>query len=169
MKRIPFYLTAIIILLSGCCRDKDKQEDNFLSISALPSTESGYVVADTIIYDVIIKNLNSGDKWTEKCLKNLKKEQFIDKLFESVYNEKAVAYDLNSNNIITSDDLKSMEKKKEINRNRIGKIQFTEAWLFNDSLLIFTKKVLSASLGMEVYDEKGELIGYKHIFKLLFN
>ena len=159
----------MMTIVSACCPNTAKDENNSLVVNKLPSTETGYVFADTIIYDVIIKNPNSDDTWTELCLKNLKREQFIDKLFESVYTKKATAYDLNNDEIISPDDLRIMEKKKEIDRDRIGKIQFTESWLYNDSLMIMTKKVLAASLGMEVFDEKGDLIGYKHLFKVRFN
>jgi hypothetical protein len=158
---------CITIALS-CCPEKVKDEVNNQPafVSDMQEHFSGMTVADTIIYDVIIKNPNPDDSWTDKCLKHLNKKQFIDRLFKSVYNGQATAFDLFSGKIMTPDELKSFERKKEFNRNKIGKIQFTESWYYNDSLQSMSKKVISMSLGYEVFDEKGNLIGHKPVFKI---
>lgn len=171
MKGLCVGVITLGFVIISCCPDRGKQDSkiNNSAFGIFPKTESGFIIADTIIYDVIIKNPNSDDKWTDECLKNLKKKQFIDQLFESVYNESNIAYDLSSNKIILPAELKSLEKKQEIDRDKIGKIQFAESWLYNDSLMIMSKKVISVSLGIEVFDERGELLGYKHAFKIHFN
>ncbi|MFO7656088.1 MAG: hypothetical protein R6W78_03410 [Bacteroidales bacterium] len=171
MKMRIFFIAAIILSSLVCCTNKknEKQTAAFSSVSETTGIVSGSVLADTIIYDVIIKNVNPDDIWTRDCLKGLKREIFIDQLFESVYNGSMSAYAMENNVLITPAELKEMERNKTIERNNIGKIQFTEAWLFNDSLMSMSKKVISVSLGSEVFDNGGELLGYKHVFKLNFN
>lgn len=171
MKSIIYYLIINLLLVSACCHHKKANEKEVTETTSpqLRSSELGTVIADTIIYDVIIKNLNPDDNWTTKCLKDLKRNLLVNKLFESIYDGKAVAYDLLTDKVITPEELRKMEKKKKLDRDRIGKIQFTESWFYNDSLRIMTKKVLSVSLGFELFDGAGELIGYQHAFKVYLN
>jgi len=164
-------IISCVVMASSCCPEKTKDE-----VTRQPATDfilqenfSGLMIADTIIYDVIIKNPNPEDKWTEECLRNLKKEQFIDILFESVYEKQAIAYDLFTEKIIAPNKLKQLERKKDYDRHKIGKIQFAESWFYNDSLRLMSKKVISVSLGYEIFDETGNLIGYKPAFKIYLN
>jgi hypothetical protein len=164
-----FTLIVFTVLMAlGCCPEKAKDEVTRQRSSdfILPENTSGIMIADTIVYDVIINNPNPHDTWTEKCLRNLKKEQFVDLLFESVYKNQAIAHDLFTDKIITPEELKDLERRKEFNRNKIGKIQFTESWFYNDSLSLMSKKVISFTLGYEIFDESGNLIGHKPVFKI---
>ena len=160
-----------IIYALSCCPEKVKDEVHSLSAieSAMHKNFTGVMIVDTIIYDVIIKNPNPFDSWTDECLEHLNKEQFVDILFESVYEENAIAHDIFSENIITPDELKNLERKKNFSRDNIGKIQFTESWFYNDSLRSMSKKVISISLGYEIFDEQGDLIGHKPAFKIYLN
>ncbi|MBN2214602.1 MAG: hypothetical protein JW723_10180 [Bacteroidales bacterium] len=172
LKHGIYYLIIIFVAMAASCHpEKKKHELPRQSLSEFISSQniSGFLIADTIIYDVIIKNPNPYDKWAEKCLSNLKKEAFIDFLFESIYKKQTTAHDLYTDKIITPDELKSLERNKEFNRNKIGKIQFTESWFYSDSLRSMSKKVISVTLGYEILDDKGELIGHKPAFKIYLN
>ena len=167
-----FILIVLCINIAlSCCPEKAKEEVKNQPVysSMVSDNLNGMMVADTIIYDVIIKNPNPYDSWTDECLKHLNKNQFVDILFESVYKENAIAYDVLSGNIITPDELKKFERKKDFNRDKIGKIQFTESWFYDDSLRSMSKKVLSVSLGYEIFDDQGSLIGHKPAFKIYLN
>jgi len=170
--------TGVLILITGClaitmscCPEKMKDEAAGQPVfeSALYENLNGIMIVDTIMYDVLIKNPNPYDDWTEECLRHLNKDRFVDILFESVYQKKATAYDVLSEDIITPDKLKKLEKNKDFDRDKIGKIQFTESWIYNDSLQSMLKKVISVSLGYEVFDDHGDLIGHKPAFKIYLN
>jgi hypothetical protein len=171
-KSAVLYLIIFPVMTAlSCCPEKTKDDvtGEMSPESIIPENPAGLMVADTIIYDVIIKNPNPDDDWTDKCLRNLKKEQFIDILFESVYKKQATAYDLFTDEIISPDKLKNLERKKEFSRSKIGKMQFTESWYYSDTLQVLSKKVISVSMGYEILDERGNLIGYKPAFKIYFN
>ncbi len=163
-------ITCIVFYFS-CGPEKVKDEAVYKPAfqSAMHDNLYGITIADTIVYDVIIKNPNPHDNWTDECLKNLNKDQFVDILFESVYKKQATAYDVFSDNIITPDELKKLERKKDFSRNKIGKIQFTESWSYNDSIRSMSKKVISVALGYEIFDDEGSLIGHKPVFKIYLN
>jgi hypothetical protein len=164
-------ITSCIIVAMSCCPEKAKDDVSIQRVfkTADYGDHTELMIVDTIIYDVIIKNPNPYDTWTDECLKHLNKEQFVDLLFESVYKNQATAYDVLSQNIITSVQLKKLEHKKDFDRDKIGKIQFTESWFYNDSLRTMSKRVISVSLGYEIFDDKGELIGHKPAFKIFMN
>lgn len=163
-------LTCIFITLS-CKQDRIKNErikqpDNK---PVVYENLTGLMIVDTIIYDVLIKNPNPYDTWTDECLKHLNKEAFVNLLFESVYKNQATALDVLSEKVITPEELKKLEKKKDFDRNKIGKLQFTESWFYNDTLRTMSKKVISVALGYETYDDQGNLIGHKPVFKIYLN
>jgi hypothetical protein len=164
-------IAPCIIIAMSCCPEKVKDDVSSRHDfkTAVYGDHTGLMIVDTIIYDVIIKNPNPYDTWTDKCLKHLNKEQFVNILFESVYENQATAYDVLSQNVITSDQLKKLEQKKDFDRDKIGKLQFTESWFYNDSLRTMSKRVISVSLGYEIFDDQGELIGHKPAFKILMN
>jgi hypothetical protein len=127
------------------------------------------LIADTIIYDVIIKNPDPDNEWIKKCLGNLKRTEFIDKLFDAVYNKETFAYDFFSGKEIKPRDLKKIEKEDGFNREQIGKLQFTETWYYNSQNLIMDKKIISITLGHEISENNGDIIGYKPVFKIKLN
>lgn len=127
------------------------------------------LIADTIVYDVIIKNPDPDDKWTEECLAGLDIDRFVNQLFDAVYNKNAVAYDFFSGKQITPGKLKRIERSNDFSREKIGKIQFSESWYYDSLNLFMEKRIISMVLGYELYGDNGEIIGYKPVFKIELN
>lgn len=127
-----------------------------------------YVVADTIIYDVIIKNADLEDLWKEKCLENLNHKAFVDTLFAWVYNEKHMAYDFFSREQLTPKALKQLESENGFSRDKIGKIQFYEVWSLDSEKMEMHKKVISIVIGTENYKDNGEVKDYSPVFLINF-
>jgi hypothetical protein len=159
----------IIILLMFLACNQQRPEDKTFAAAKENISYPGKLIADTIIYDVVIRNSNPDDSWTEHCLKNLKRAEFIDSLFALVYDGKIVAYDFDTHHPLDKKAIKRIESQKDYARDKIGKAQFTEKWYFDAHNLIMSKEILSVVLGYEVYNESGELRGYKPLFLLKFN
>jgi hypothetical protein len=132
---------------------------------ALADSSAGIVVADTIIYQVLITNYH-GDAWTQKCLGGLHKKALVDSIFGMVYAEKAIAFNHETNEQLTLHQVKDIEKADGFSRDHIGMIQFTEIWYLNTRSNSMTKKVLSMVLGYDVYSSDGELFGHKPLFRI---
>lgn len=153
----PFVsILLVLIAFSYGCTHKPSNE----------KIQPGALVADTIIYDVVIHNPNPEDQWTAECLKDLKHRALIDSLFALVYDGKMKAYDFFSKEVIKNKDLKQMESENGFSRDHIGKIQFTERWYFDKKSQQFQKEVLSLVLGYELFNQDGSLRGYKPVFKI---
>lgn len=160
MKTIVY---AFFILLLISCISKPEVSNKKVTAN------SGSVIADTIIYDVLIKNANPDDEWENQRLQYLKHTAFIDSIFILVYNREIIAFDIFDNKALSVSQVKSIEKQAEYSRDRIGKIQFTEKWYFDPTNQELHKQILSIALGYETYNENGEVRAYKPLFKIYLN
>jgi hypothetical protein len=129
-------------------------------------TPSGMEVADTIIYQVIINNPNPDDAWTNECLRGLNKKVLIDSIFNMVYTGRLTALNRETREKLTRKQLTDMEKAAGFSRDKIGMIQFTEAWYINPATGTMTKKVLAMELGYDYFSGEGDLLGYKSLFRV---
>ncbi len=163
----------IMIFIIACCLScKECIEKSENTAEASINKNDSLImnlIADTIIYDVIIKNPDPDNEWTKKCLGNLNRTEFIDQLFDAVYHEKVRAYNFFSGKAIKPKDLKKIEKEKGFSRENIGKLQFTEAWYYDSQNLRMDKKIISITLGHELSQNIDDIIGYKPVFKIILN
>jgi len=163
--KIPVLLLVTLGILS-CSRNQPAKENTDLHSPEVLS--SGILMADTIIYDVIIRNPDPDDNWTAACLKGLNRSALVDTLFDLVYKEKLAAYDFDTHQKLSYKDVKLIEAGDAFQREKIGKIQFRERWYYDASAPILRKELISLVLGYEVFDDAGELRGYKPVFQLYF-
>lgn len=155
---------AVLCLLYACCPAEEKTSADANSPDS--SISDGLVIADTIIYDVIVSNPNPEDVWTEDCLKSLNMSTLIDELFEKIYSEEMIAYDFYTHTAMRVSDVQYIESAPEFSREKIGKIQFSEKWILSEGSQEFQKEIISMVLGYELYNTAGEVRGYRPIFKL---
>ncbi len=160
-----FFLTIFsIFILFGCSGNPEQKE------ALVPRAEtSGLTIADTVIYDVVVKNPQAEDTWTEDCLRNLDREKLVDIIFDAVYRHELLPYDYISHELMSVKDIRDLENDPEFSRKNIGKIQFSEEWYFDTDNLRMEKRVNSLSLGYEVFDLSGNLRGYKPAFMVRLN
>jgi hypothetical protein len=166
MKIISYFV--LVALFSGCI-NKPEVNSKITTIQTIDTLLSGNLIADTIIYDVIIRSSNPNDEWENQRLQYLNQSAFVDSLFNLVYDKEIIAYDVFENKPLSISQVKLIEKQDDFARNRIGKVQFTEKWYFNPTNQELQKQILSIALGYETYDENGEVRAYKPVFKLYFN
>ncbi len=172
MIKIYFFITILLIisLFTGCKNSSSTKELSKKKLYTNNLDENNaFVIADTIIYDVIIKNLDADDQWTDFCLSKLKKDALVDIVFNAVYSGKAKAFHYYDNTPITISQIKELEKEDDFSRDKIAKIQFTEEWLFDEINLKMSKRITSVMLGYEVYDHNGNVKGYKPTFRIYLN
>ncbi len=165
MKTIVY--SFLIVLSLSCTRRTTTTSEESTSPSG--TYISGNLVADTIIYDVVIRCANPDDIWENERLQYLNHTALIDSLFDLVYKKKIIAYDVFENKALSVSQVKSIEEQADFARSRIGKIQFTEKWYFNSSNPQLQKEIISVALGYETYSEQGEVRAYKPVFKLYLN
>jgi len=124
----------------------------------------GVMLADTIIYTVVIKNPDSTDTWTDDCLRPLNRAKLADMVFDAVYNNKAQAYSYLDDKPLSINYIKELEQQENYHRDKVGKLQFWESWYFDEKQQVFTKKVHKILIAYEALTESGELRNYRAAF-----
>jgi hypothetical protein len=158
-------LAICLTILFTACR-KHSTELSAPAPAAKSGLPSGIEVADTIIYQVIISNPNPEDTWTTSCLRGLNRKGLVDSIFSMVYDGRLDAVNRETHEKLTMKQLKDMEKADGFSRDKIGMIQFTEAWYLDPADRTMSKKVLAMDLGYDYYSGEGELVGYKSLFRV---
>lgn len=157
IKHIIFLMMCFYLALASCTSN-----NNTSNKSATPI--SGQMVADTIIYSVVIKNPNPNDEWTNFSLSKLDRKKLVDALFESVYDNNAQAFNYVSDAPMSASDVKDVENQEDFSRDKVAKLQFWESWYYDEEQALMTKKVHSVLVAYEVRSEQNELLGYKAAF-----
>jgi hypothetical protein len=165
--KISAFLSIVFLLIISC--NKNKVNETHTVSKVYNDSVYGPMVADTIIYDVIIHNTNPEDLWAQQCLQYMNQTMLIDSLFSLVYDNKIVAYDFFENKALSIKDVKKLEEESGFKRENIGKIQFTERWYFSPAEKRFRKDVISIVLGYDLFNEEGSVRGHKPVFKLFLN
>lgn len=167
-------LMAGIFLLNSCHRTQKQPADN-RNLPATAAADSSTFCADSgqvgrdIVYDVIIKNPNPDDTWTSQCLAGLDRKTLVDDIFRAIYAGRITATDFDTGEELSPEQVKEREKEIEEVRARVAKIQFTEDWYFDTLNLTMRKEVRYMVLGYEVYDDQGNVRGYKPVFRVMLN
>ena len=161
MKTLLSMTLMIPLLFTSCIEEKKSQPAVELSES------NATLIAEDIIYDVEIKNPSTDDPWMENALKGLQREALIDFIFDGIYDKNLQVFDIFEGTRISAQKILKMEEEGEFSRDEIGKIQFTEQWMYDSTNHVMTKKVTAISLGIQNFDPDGYLIGYYPLFKVI--
>ena len=163
MKNMLFILTMVLLLSAGC-----HKADTVTTGSAAVIADSslGILVADTIISDVDIVNIDPGDTWNQYRLKDLNHKALINSIMTMIQNGQAVAYNFETQEKLTPGQIEKMEKNEIFNRDEISMIQFREAWYIQPETGLMTKKVYSMVLGRLKYGNQGEVFGHEAVFRV---
>lgn len=153
-----FYYTSTALIISGLflfsCQNKPENSST--------KTE-GELIADPIIYEVIVKNPNPDDEWLNECLENTNSSYLIKQVLKEVKAGNLKAYDYYDNHELSISEIKQIIKENNLNE-RTGKIQFEENWYWDKNQLQLKKEVQKLMFGFEIYDATGKLRGYKASF-----
>ena len=125
-------------------------------------------IAESIRYDVIIKNPDPDDEWTETCLKGLDREKLVDEVYKAIYAGKVKAYDYYTDDPMSVKQVKEIEKQAESDGAEVAKVQFLEDWFFDPVTFNLYKKVHFIMLAYELLDENGKVRSYKAAFYVPF-
>ena len=174
MKKLQIIASFIILIgLFASCTQKEpakieKKKDSTATVPKVEKksfnkndfefeNENIITVAKPIFYTAIIKNSKSEQEYMNEWLKGMKKEQFVNMIFDEVYNGKLIAENFNNNENMTVEQVKEFEKENK--RAEIGQIFFEEDWYFDKEKLQMYKKVKSIMLAYEIYNEGNGITG----------
>ncbi|NJO87705.1 MAG: hypothetical protein HC831_01165 [Chloroflexia bacterium] len=118
------------------------------------NSSNAVVLADTIAYDVTIKNPDPEDNWTEEDLKGMDELALANIVLNAIYNGRLTAYDFQTEEPMTIEQVKELEA--EYTRDNVGRMRFIEEWYFDEKNLQFGKRVNAIMLAYERLNNEGE-------------
>ncbi len=155
-----FSIIVFIIFLDSCNQKKTNER---IVQNDFNCTQ---IWADTIIYEVLINNPDTINKWENRKVKSVRKKKIVDDLFSMVYNGTKIPYHYYTKKPLSIEDIKELESEEEFSRDKVGKLQFTECWKYDSINNRMQKVVLNILLTYEKYGSSGNLRGYKAAFYL---
>jgi len=180
IKSILFFLFFVILI---GCNQSQKTENNDVATDSIdnyihPNTKTFYqtttddqsiVVAETIVYDVVIQNSQYGNEWQNECsyytfATNVDAEAIANIIFQAVYEGRLIPYAIMRDGTMSIEEVRALEK--EYKRNSIAKLEFTETWYFNENTLQMSKKISEIAFGYERLTKEGEIKSYNPAFKI---
>jgi len=174
-----FLIFAIVCIIISCNSNNSNENTKSTDSTYEPKLGTLYDaklndstvvnIADSMIYDVVIKNTDSSDEWQKSWLQGLDRRSLVDLVFKAVYAGNAKAYDYADNHLLTIDEVKAIEKKQGFDRKKVGKVQFIEDWQFDPKNMRFNKRVKALMLGWELYDNEGNVKSYSATFVVPMN
>lgn len=169
MKSIQKATTIILLtLFIGACTSEPKEQQEDLSTPPIKTgsfyktdlnSNNASVIADTVTYDVVIKNVYPDDEWEVSKLKNIDRAALANIVFNAIYNGKLTAYNYRTEEPMSIEEVKQLEK--EYPRESIGKMQFVEEWYLNEQEMQLGKRVNAIMLAYELRGDDGAVRGYK--------
>jgi len=158
---------VLLLLINSCTEEATEQKEEINTPDVKTgefyetdlNSSNSVIIADTIIYDVTIKNTSKEDDWQEFCLKNVDRTALANIIFNGIYNGKLTAYDYQQESPMTIEEVKELEK--EFSRDQIGKMQFIEEWFFDEKDMTMGKRVNEVMLAYEILNLDGEVRAYK--------
>jgi hypothetical protein len=121
------------------------------------------VIADTIVYDVILRNIDTSDVWEAECLQYLDQKSLVNYLIDGIYNGQFIAIEFMGDKVLSIDDVKAIEQESDFSRDKVSKVQFRERW-YIDSEGNLQKQIISYTLGIEIYSKQNSFLGHKALF-----
>ena len=162
----------IILLIAGITACKQQGSEPSVTGKAKTLRDTTLLtllpIAESIRYDVIIKNPDTADEWTETCLKGLDREKLVEEVYKAIYAGKVKAYDYYTDDPMSVKQVKEIEKQAESDGTEVAKVQFLEDWFFDPVTFNLYKKVHFIMPAYELLDEKGNVRSYKAAFYVPF-
>jgi hypothetical protein len=172
--------TLLLVMLIMSCHERGRESKReaasgpeSTAVTSIPATDSlpsgAILVASGIVTEVIIKPDPEGDPWETEKVAGYRGADFVDRIFELIYDGTLTAYDYHSGEALSADDVKEIEHDFGDDRSLIGKLSFTEEWYYFPAANSLHKRAKSVTFGYELYNNLGKVYAYRAAFRADLN
>lgn len=178
MRKIVASLLMIMLIMS--CNERRRESDRGAAsepastdvtgtpvIDSLP--DSAMLIAVDVITEVIIKPDPEGDPWETEKVAGYCGADFVDRIYNLIYDGTLTAYDYHSGKELSADDVRKIEDDFGGDRSLIGKLSFTEDWYYFPASNSLHKRAKSVTFGYELYNNLGKVYAYRAAFRADLN
>ncbi|MGD0582925.1 MAG: hypothetical protein ABR974_08270 [Bacteroidales bacterium] len=168
MKRVKIIILAGfgILLLATSCKNSSERKGDVSSNVPVTDTTGLILVGRDIITDIELKPDTTGDPWEVEKVKGFNGIRMFGILFENIYAKKLTVYDCRSDKVLTTREIRDLQKEFDSDLSRIGKVQFTEDWYFDTRRNGMIKKIKSVSFGFSIETSGIMAYRYKALFRI---
>ncbi len=153
MNKTSFLYIMFLVLTIAACTKKPTPAGYQATRTVAPEAlgdSTAYLIADTILYDVVIQNPDSSDEWTARRLRKVDHKTLADMIFDGIYSGKLKAYKYMEQTPMTIEEVKAMESEEGNGRDNIAKMQFEEQWYLDQKTYRFSKRIIAVMLAYEI-------------------
>jgi hypothetical protein len=174
MRKAAASLLLIMLIIS--CNERGREskreaadEPAGTALTNIPDSDSlptgAILIAGDVVTEVIIKPDPEGDPWETEKVTGYRGADFVDSIFERIYDGTLTAYDYHSGEALSPDDVRKTEDDFGGDRTLIGKLSFIEDWYYFPSANSLQKRVKSVTFGYELYNNLGKVYAYRAAFR----
>ena len=131
--------------------------------------EGAVTIATDIVTEVIIRPDPEGDPWDAEKVAGYRGDPLVESIFSRIYEGTLTVYDYHSGEPLTAADVKKIEGEFENDRNKIGKLSFTEDWFYYPDENRIEKRTKAVTFGYELYNNVGKVYAYRAAFRADLN
>lgn len=158
--------TAIIIaLLIVSCKGRGPEEGEISAAGKVDTPEGAVIVAHDIVTEIIVRPDIDGDPWEVEKVEGYQGEIMINSIFDRIYRGSLIVYDYHTGEILTANDVRKVENEFNDDRSKIGKLSFTEDWLYYPAENRLEKITKSVVFGYELCNNQGKVYAYRAAFQ----
>ena len=152
----------------GLPADATLREEGTPGPAAAPP-EGAVTIATDIVTEVIIRPDPEGDPWDAEKVAGYRGDPLVESIFSRIYEGTLTVYDYHSGEPLTAADVKKIEGEFENDRNKIGKLSFTEDWFYYPDENRIEKRTKAVTFGYELYNNVGKVYAYRAAFRADLN
>ena len=179
MRKIVFLM--ILAALTASCRERGSDKGGTTPVSGRESpgnaqppagadlSSGAVLIASDIVTEVIIKPDPDGDPWEIEKVAGYEGDPLVANIFNRIYDGSLTVYDYHNGEALSAAEVKEIESEFNNDRNRIGKLSFTEDWYYNPAENSLQKRAKSVTFGYELYNNVGGVYAYRAAFRADLN
>ena len=174
-------LLMILAVLTASCRERGSDRRGAEPAAGQKSSANAQLpagadlpggtvlIASDIVTEVIIRPDPDGDPWEIEKVAGYKGDPLVVNIFNHIYDGTLTVYDYHSGEALSAADVKKIENEFADDRNRIGKLSFTEDWYYNPAENSLHKRAKSVTFGYGLYNNLGKVYAYRAAFRADLN
>ncbi len=172
--------SLLLIMLIMSCNERGRESKGEAAsepagtvVTSIPVSDSlptdAMLIAGDVVTEVIIKPDPEGDPWETEKVAGYRGADFVESIFERIYDGTLTVYDYHSGEVLSADDVRKIEEDFGGDRSLIGKLSFTEDWYYFPSSNSLHKIAKSVTFGYELYNNLGKVYAYRAAFRADLN
>lgn len=162
-------ISLVMVLMAVSCRNSAEKKMSNVTNTGSSDTAGLVLIGKDMITDIVLKPDTTGDPWEAEKVKGFDGVKMFKTLLDNIYSQKLTAYDCREDVVLKPENIKELENNFGSDLSKIGKVQFTEDWYFDNHNNSIIKKIKSVAFGYTSPGPEGMPVRYNAFFRIKSN